>query len=318
MYCKIIVCLIFIWLSFLSKAQTNLVPNGSFEDLDTCDVGWNKLVQAAPWFQPYANIGLGGSSDVWNSCSNNPLYSVPFNQAGSQIPRTGNGYAGICVYLPQFPNEGREYIEIGLSNSLIIGKRYKVEFYASPAINVWFHIGIAGIAAYLSSDSLIINNNIPIIIPPNVSSPIDVPIIDTVNWTKIQGEYVAKGGEKFLTIGNFLSHEDVIYDTIGEPSIDNNCCRAYYFIDDVSVTEIDTSIGIPEPIQANCKFYQTEDQKWVIESTGRPSKLSIYNTIGQLVYEHIPKQNKETIELSLDQGIYYWQAGVSRGKILVK
>ena len=320
MYCKIVVGVFLICLSYFSKGQTNLIPNGSFEVLSSCDVGTSKISTAFPWFQPNMPATMG-SSDIWNSCSNNSENGVPNNIIGYQYAQTGNSYAGIGIFFSQFdhfPIEGREYIEVELTEYLIAGKRYDVVFYVSPGTKWYNNLASNGIGVHFSIDSILNYVGGSIFLTPDIVSPPNLIISDTVNWTKIQGEYTAQGGERFITIGNFLQPEDIIFDTIGEPSNDLNCCWAYYFIDDVSVTEIDTSIGIPEPIQTNCKFYQTEDQKWVIESTGKPSKLSIYNTIGQLVYEHIPKQNKETIELSLDEGIYYWQAGVSRGKILVK
>jgi hypothetical protein len=320
MYCKIVVCIIFIWLSFLSKAQTNLVPNGSFEELDTCEVGWDKLAHAVPWFQPVVCYGYpGGSSDIWNSCSINSGYSVPNNQAGSQLARTGNGYAGIGVFQSLVPNMGLEYLEVRLIVPLQTAKRYQVSMFVSLAINFIYTVGSTGMSVCLSPDSVLTCNDSTIILQPQIQSSLTQPIMDTTNWVEISGEYIAKGGEQFLTIGNFYPFDSIVWDSTSLPQNPNYLNKlAYYFIDDVSVTEIDTSIGIPEPIQTSCKLYQLEAQKWVIESTSKPSKLSIYNSIGQLVYEHIPKQNKESIELSFDQGIYYWQAGVSRGKILIK
>ena len=301
----------------ICRGQINLVPNGSFEELSSCPQNVNGINLAIGWFQPVMCNGIpGGSSDIFNSCNSN-IVSVPSNWAGWQNPKQGNTYAGISIFCPHqdLINTNREYAEIKLISPLAVNKSYKISFWVSLGDSMGF--SATGLGAYLSADSLLYCGEIGdvILVNPQIQSSAVNPITETTNWIEISDNYIAQGGERFLTIGNFFDGLDIVYQVHYSNSSQQ---AAYYFIDDVSVTEIDTSIGIPEPIQANCKFYQTEDQKWVIESTGKPSKLSIYNTIGQLVYEHIPKQNKETIYLSLVEGLYYWQAGVSRGKILVK
>ena len=53
---------------------------------------------------------------------------------------------------------------------------------------------------------------------------------DQVNWMKVQGEYVAKGGEQWLSIGNFSSN--LTFDTMQVQPGDG---LSYYYIDDVSL-----------------------------------------------------------------------------------
>jgi hypothetical protein len=66
------------------------------------------------------------------------------------------------------------------------------------------------------------------------------PIInDTLNWVEISGIYIANGGEKYITLGNFF--DDANTDTINTGN--GWYLGAYYYIDDVSVIPIDSILG---------------------------------------------------------------------------
>ncbi|HYD22628.1 MAG TPA: T9SS type A sorting domain-containing protein [Flavipsychrobacter sp.] len=59
-------------------------------------------------------------------------------------------------------------------------------------------------------------------------------LIDTLNWVKIEGAFIADGTEKFITIGNFYNKANTNY--LEVPSYDNPSSHyTWYFIDDVSV-----------------------------------------------------------------------------------
>jgi outer membrane protein OmpA-like peptidoglycan-associated protein len=65
----------------------------------------------------------------------------------------------------------------------------------------------------------------------------------TYNWEKICGVFEAKGGEKYLTIGNFIKNENVKTETNKKPKEMKvvQALSAYYFLDDVSVVMMDES-----------------------------------------------------------------------------
>lgn len=65
------------------------------------------------------------------------------------------------------------------------------------------------------------------------------------NWSEICGVYTAKGGEKFITLGNFLSDEDTKYERMkkAKDSKAKIIVAAYYYIDDISVVLIDEENG---------------------------------------------------------------------------
>ena len=61
----------FILSLFNSKAQTNLVPNPSFEYTIDCLLNGGDIIKAIPWFAP----NTVSSSDYFNACYYNLLYN---------------------------------------------------------------------------------------------------------------------------------------------------------------------------------------------------------------------------------------------------
>ena len=86
-------------LFYNSARSQNLVPNGSFEILDTCPISTGGIYHANPWFQPVFWNGTNAfgisSSDIFNKCTIDILAQVPLNGIGYQNAKLGNGYAGI-------------------------------------------------------------------------------------------------------------------------------------------------------------------------------------------------------------------------------
>ena len=220
-------------LCFVSSAQTNLVPNGSFENYSTCPtISGGQINYATPWFQP--NGGGGGSSDFFHTCSGH----VPFFTT-YQYPRTGNGFAGINLFhdtiAPSFYDWDREYIEVGLTDSLRSGKKYCIRFFANKGN--WSMWAIKNIQAVLTNDSLLYNDvNYSYITGVTPIMEADSVITDTLSWIPVQTTYTAHGGEKFITIGNFSPGNMVIHRLVLPHGSSPNTL-GYYVIDDVSIYE---------------------------------------------------------------------------------
>jgi hypothetical protein len=215
----------------------NLVPNPSFEVQNSCPNSSGQLYFAAPWFQPLKfsgfNVTVSCSTELFDSCSVDPTIRTPNNQAGHQYARTGNAYAGFAAYFPN-RNFNREYLEVELTSALISGEAYCVEFYVSLADTS--RTAISNLGMYFSNDSLVYDSSaawrIPVI-PQVINSSSNI-IADKDNWVKISGSFIAQGGERFVTIGNFSDSSVVTSMNIPTPGA-GVMTDSYYFIDDVSV-----------------------------------------------------------------------------------
>lgn len=217
-------------ISICGKGQ-NLVPNYSFETYTTCPTTSGQITYAFPWY----GVTSGGSTDYFNSCSTSG-YGVPKHGGiGYQYSKTGNGYAGVWVY--SAGANYREYLQVPLTDSLQSGNCYLVEYYVNlfnmmkyALSSVDAHFSISAISSTGTGYVLNLSSQIKRFNPTAIS--------DTVLWVKISGIYLASGGEKYLTIGNFS--DDLNTDTI---NTGYSYYGSYYYIDDVSVIPIDSILG---------------------------------------------------------------------------
>lgn len=254
---------IFILLCFSASSQ-NLVPNHSFEDYDTSYTAttfpyFNHTFEAIDSWRTQWNMFNTPdffSEESYTLFVGAPLFNLvslifnigidyassPSNYAGFQYPRTGSGYVGIRTETPivlnmdgTFTNNPYyEYIQVELSDTLEAGKSYQVSFYVSLAENSILQTNTLGI---LLSNQSEFNFG-------TFSQEPDIVAADSLtsseDWVEIKENYIAQGGERFLTLGNL--NLTTVSDTF---ILEDEFNSIYYYIDDVSVFEnstIDTTL----------------------------------------------------------------------------
>lgn len=260
----------------------NLVPNPSFELYDTCPYDDGQIYFAAPWFQPSNYNGTvtnTSSSDYYNACGSS--LGVPNNITGYQFARTGNAYAGLFFYTN---NATREYIEVKLLDSMIAGKKYCVEYYVSLAFP--FTVATDDFHMFFSKDSLLDTTALYVIpVVPSVTNPDGNYITDTLNWKLVSGQYIANGGEKYLTIGNFYDNANT--DTIGSGT------SVYCYVEDVSVIDCGWS-GVKEfENNLNMTIYPNPSNGLfnVKLNNSNDFEILIYSVFGNKIDAFITKNN---------------------------
>jgi PKD repeat protein len=226
MRCSLAILLFF--LAFSLKAQPNLVSNWSFEDTVSCPTTIGQISKAKGW----GDATQKSTSDYWHTCAG----EVPFNGGGYQFPRTGTAYAGIYnyQYIPGIVEKNSEYMQNRLLDSLLPGVVYHVGFYVSPAEMMKYYCNNVG--AYFSRDSVFRTDTVLNFVPQVSNDYLNNPLTDTAAWILVQDTFTAVGGEKFMIIGNFFSGPYIDTVFAGGPYIRS----AYLFIDDVSVTPLDS------------------------------------------------------------------------------
>lgn len=210
----IAVCVLLV---FRKTTAQNLVPNSSFEVYSNCPLTVGEL-NAASW------EAIDNSPDYFNTCSD-PTSSVgvPNNTFGYESPHSGNAYAGIItgVKVNPYPGPYTESIGIQLSSSLIAGREYRFEMFVSLADLVGY---ASAIEAYFSSGPS----------SGTHGAHISMLVTNKVGWTLVSGRYIARGGENFLTIGNFQTPVSLV-PLVAPPF--GLYSYAYYYIDDVRLEE---------------------------------------------------------------------------------
>jgi outer membrane protein OmpA-like peptidoglycan-associated protein len=211
MYRKIISFLFCVQI-LISGYSQNLIPNGDFEgpapDSLKSDLWYHTPEWSCPHYFPI------NSSDK--------AYLEQKRIFGSQKPHKGKAFIGI-----RFGN----FIHADLKKPLDCGKNYCFTMYISMAekraakgqIIVSFRKGI----------EINVQNENTVNAESKLSFDVMLQAMDSVGWTCVCGTYKAKGGEKYLTIGNYKSiteykDEKIIYidDVTLIPQIanSNECC----------------------------------------------------------------------------------------------
>ena len=225
---KVIFVIIFVLISnYFPLLSQNLVPNYNFSELDSCPNNKGQIYFASPWYS-----SNGKTTDLIHTCNTNGIAGVPKNKWGTQYPFNGNGMAGIRTYLAgeNIEPNYREYLAVQLRGSLEKDKKYYISFKASPGENNAYYSD--NLALHISE------NRIPstpfLQLKPTISNRNG--FMNNFNaWYDISGMHVAKGGERFLVIGNF--NDDKSTNLVEQFRFENKEKSAYYFIDNVIVKE---------------------------------------------------------------------------------
>ncbi|MEO6883787.1 MAG: T9SS type A sorting domain-containing protein [Bacteroidia bacterium] len=253
--------------------------------------------------------------------------SVPSNGYGYQYAHTGVSYAGIYTYLITYP-ENRDYIQDSLIGPLIGGIRYYVTFYVSLADNEKYACN--NIGAYFSSINTVFTSDTVINYSPQISNDTaHNPLTDKVNWMKVNGSFVAVGGEQYIVIGNFVddAHVDTVF-VNSSASSSNNWTNAYYYIDDVIVStdsiyadSLFTGVNEIKPVKVSVKVYPNPATNLLNVAVDmqqlKSGSICLYNTTGQAVECEELSGNITTLSTNnLTSGLYYYRITDGEGNLV--
>jgi OmpA-OmpF porin, OOP family len=228
-----VLIILFLSCSQISFSQ-NLVPNPGFEEYFLCPGSYNYSTNgklAPGWFSP-----TRGTPDLFNVCSKGDA-GVPSNWAGLSKAYSGVGYAGLyCYALTGY----REYLQTELIAPMVAGGSYYIEFYFKLSSNSKYSIDRIGL--YLSDSANWRTDDFVIFSKPTYELVMASAYTRaTGTWIKCSYRLVAKGGERYLTIGNFSANDNtktrkLTFSKAKESMLDR---AAYFFIDDVRVERTD-------------------------------------------------------------------------------
>jgi gliding motility-associated-like protein len=249
---KWLLCCCLAWLALAAAVPAargqNLVPNGSFEQYSNCptfiSMPGNYIIAYSPdyllfpyvdsWVTPAAE----GTPDFYHACGGGGPASIPRNLIGYQPARTGRAYAGIIGYYDYNGNAADaigEALSTKLTDTLIRDSAYCVTFYVSPALSNFLPPAVLNeIGAHLSDTLLNAPAAHNLTLPYHIVSDTSVHMTDTARWYEVKDFMVAKGGERFLTIGRFRRSAAPAFTRLGAAGD----VWTYSYIDDVSVVKI--------------------------------------------------------------------------------
>lgn len=265
------------WIGILSilclgrAMSQNLVENPSFEAFLECPDHLGNFGEDLK----YWSVPTQGTTDYFNSCSLS--MGVPVNFMGEQTAKFGEAYLGFYMYAPE---DYREYIQGELKEPLKKGVVYTLSFYISLAENsdhvvrdfdVLFSTKPIGIKIKKGLTKWQLSK-----IEDNIFTAVEILgndfITDDNAWTKISTTFLATGGEKFITIGNFKNNASTRRQRLVK---EKNVNGAYYFLDMVYVGEGMQTYTLDEPhIFENVHFNFDE---FHLGEKGEQEIMRVYN-----------------------------------------
>ena len=241
-----------------NETGRNLISNPSFETHRRCPdkidpVGVLKIVNA--WFQP-----TNGSADYYHVCGGRECL-VPNNKLGYQHPHSGDAYCGIYCSKDNY----REYLQTQLQIPLKEGRTYRLSFFVS--LSEYSSGAVATIGGLFTQERISdttrailmkkesrkltsrISQTTLVHFQPQVVNSAKNTLMDTQGWMEIAGNFVARGGEEYLTIGNFFTaansgiKDDSTLLTYLLPG-------AYYYVDDVKLICLDCEDDLDDELNS--------------------------------------------------------------------
>ncbi len=310
--------------------QVNLVPNPSFEEYSQCPEFEDQIQFANGWSK--FSVGMS-TPDYYNSCGLSAGYGVPKSLGDYQDDNRNCGaYAGLITFATSLTNY-REQIGIQLNQQLIIGQIYYISFYTVLGqSNIGGnHNGMPSnnIGIRLSTVSYGANNPAPINNLSHLNS--DSIVIDSVNWTRINGSFIADSAYNYLAIGNFFN--DVSTDT---NNFDCASCLnrySYYFVDDICISK-DSLLcnGGIELLPCSLSVHESNFENQIsifpnpvndilqVESEKPIEKVDFYNYFGQLIFtkENFPNDDYKLNLEQIDAGIYFVKIHTQSSEVVQK
>lgn len=227
-------CLLYCLGGTLLLPGQNLIRNGSFETMlfESCIFNANTDAENVipPWF--------GRVEGIWH-------LECFWNKNGClHRPKSGERYVTIGLHMG-YKIVNNVYVGIELSEPLTAGEQYYFEMnFSDPGfLNAYDPVYINSLGAYLSEEPLDINRFTYHDVSPQISNDLEAPYPCGV-WQTLGECFVAKGGERFVTLGFFGHPTELEFgETIG----------GFIHIDDIaliSVDELEQALG---PDQENCE-----------------------------------------------------------------
>lgn len=209
----------------------NLVPNPGFEEFSRCPGTYS---HRAPEFSAlhWSSPATLGTPDHFHACSAGEA-DVPHNWAGISDAYEGDGFAGIFLWM--FTGY-REYIQSALKEPLLRDSLYHIRF--RYKLSLYSKYSIDRIGLLLLDSALSVRRADVIAIPPTLAVIQDSALTEyTGLWEEASFEYTARGGERYIVIGNFSDNAEtrtcrIRFRDIQELMLAN---AAYYYIDLVEV-----------------------------------------------------------------------------------
>lgn len=223
---KIIVLYLIVLNQSNNLDSQNLIANGDFEDVNTC-VEFKAKCAPEAWFRiPPTDVNV-----------NTKKVSRVFEGEFSEI---------VVIENKKHPKSYRVFLYTMLLCPLIRDQEYKLSFYLNPIKQINYELGVL-----FSEEELITGVINPLDFQPSIKAigKLTKRERKQSQWELIELNYKAKGGERFLTLGNFNSDFHLFSK---KEEVNNSQGDLIYLIDNISLNPLDSDLidcDTEEPIK---------------------------------------------------------------------
>ena len=325
----------------------NLISNPSFEEFvgnctsfnsslilindnfDSIGAGFKNSCVLKDW------MTMSESPDVWSSHAY--IVSLPANNIYCKhiYPHSDSTIVGGLQFASNSLGSGtnvgndlREMIENKLAIPLVKNHTYKFRMYVHLFDTIPAYItddgqiaGINSFGAYFSDTVVNLIYSPPF--PMGKFTPqiqINQMVTDTGNWVLLTDSFIAKGGERYVCIGNFKSDSLTGWQLVD--SIRDRHVGSYYFFDDVSLVDI-TPNGVEEVENRKLEVYPNPcGEKLLV--TGYQllgTTIEVTDLLGRIQNVKVEKLSTNDLQLMteyLPSGIYFIKATDVNGNVSVR
>lgn len=298
------ICCLF--LAVVAKAQ-NLVPNPSFEIHDSCPNSYFDFSMVDSWKVVHH------TPDYFNKCGAYQFFSIPMNDVGYQnsVGPNDSAYIGLANGLSPL-TVYRELIGVFFTAPLQINQKYFVSFDISAASSneteIWasykFRCFCNNYGMRFFTNEVGVNDSL---ISNFANIFFNTLVDDTLNWIHFKSSFVADSAYSFLVIGNFFDSAHLNQYCLGSDFgsyvyLDNVCVSTDSSVC-ISTTEIPKIELVVNPIvhvRSGENIITIDINNLNIRST-----VSVFNSLGQLLYSRISNSSDYNFQLVLAKGIYF-------------
>lgn len=278
--------------NFNLKSQ-NLIPNPSFELMDSCSIANDSYIftsartlnyYCSNWFDNYSVHY--STSDLISICLHSD-FEMPDNKFGYSYPFEGQKYASFGLVGFNSINTsfefGREHMSILLSESLTKDSAYCVSFYYKNSNYKQKNYALDNIGVLFTYDSL--RTDTVTLRKADVRTEKGV-FLNNSEWELFSGYYIAKGGEKYFNLGLFGNQSETQFDI---PI--NGDIAFVYFIDNISVTQCNKDSIFNVYFEMNANVFTPNNDNINDTYTIKHQNITelnvyIYNRWGNLVRQY--------------------------------
>lgn len=372
----LICCSLFTNFSSTASAQidnsVNLIKNPSFEENTGCPI-YHSFVDSINDFSVLPFWKKAFLEDRGPYYINKDCYGGKNEYYINSEPRTGSSFVHLSCYLKNYDDlldlgsQLRDLLCGQLSNPLVKGRKYYISFYTKLYYfdHGYSKYGINSLGCYLHANEFYFANfSVPGIpdsmltrncnqFRPQIRCAKNRFITDTANYQEIAGIYTAEGGERYITVGNFVPNAITQYREIPNSGREIAGPYAYYDFDDFTLIPYpdlgeDTCLAENDTITLRVPDYINlpgERFTWSTQQTGKSIEVhqsgiywveytAGYATVRDSI--HIIKKGKElaidllddkkkscsdSLELRIDDKKYQhfqWNTGDTTSSIIVK